>query len=90
MAVGHNPLFGPSISEAELYAAWVGIVYARYSFQADQLVIEDDFSNVISWIQSYITSAASYPLLHNIRFLLGSVALLMIRYVCHEINFDAD
>lgn len=66
------------------------IVYVRLTFRAYRLVIKDDSSIMISWIQSYAKGATTHPLLLDINLLFGGVTSLVIQHVHREKNPAVD
>lgn len=77
VAASSSHLFKHLVQMVELHVAWIGIIYAVDAFQADRLVVEDDYSMVVDMIRSLIhpinrlvrlESAMPFPLL----FLLPS------------------
>ena len=47
LVTGGSYLFEPSVSDAELHAAWIGITFAVWEFRTERIFIKDDFAIVI-------------------------------------------
>lgn len=78
LAAGGLSLLDSSVPETELYAAWVGIKYARQILHLNFLIIEDDSATIVSWIRQTLRASLAQPIIRDIGLLLQGCAFIAI------------
>lgn len=86
VAIGRSHLFETMVLGAELQIARAGIAYVRFTLGVDWIVIEDDSSMIVDWIQLYAKKDAVHLLLWDIVILLRGTFFVCIRYIYKEAN----
>lgn len=90
LVAGGCYFFEPTVLLAELWGAWVGIVYAQRILHLDRIIIEGDSAIVISWIREAMRLIPLYSLIRDIALLLKGCSAIILRHVFREANSMAD